>query len=93
MGKPHSSTFGLRVSKITIRTGTKKILRSVNPFGRFISAERRKLPLRPFPPPSLTIDSSYAGVNVAASGKGCGGKYFQVNHVSKEVGGKGNTFP
>src|SRR5215813_5493620 len=45
MGKPHSSTFGLRVSSTTMSNGTKKILRTVSELGRFI--EKRQQGRRP----------------------------------------------
>src|SRR5258708_14878571 len=37
MGNPQSSTFGLRVSKTTMRRGTKKIRNTVSELGRFIA--------------------------------------------------------
>ena len=68
---------GLRVRRITIRTGTKKMRSSVSPFGRFIRAQRwRRAPerregCRPetavnhrFQSRNFTIDSGHAGVNV-----------------------------
>src|SRR5712664_501154 len=42
MGKPQSSTLGLRVSRTTMRTGTKKIRSNVSVFGRFIRAYGKK---------------------------------------------------
>src|ERR1700737_1804707 len=38
MGKPQSSTLGLRVRRTTMRTGTKKMRSNVSAFGRFIRA-------------------------------------------------------
>src|SRR4029077_19087085 len=71
MGKPQSSMFGLRVRRMTIRTGTKKIRSSVNAFGRFIGAQQRDAaPCGYKPPPRFTIDSAIAGVNVCTAAKG-----------------------
>src|ERR1700675_3588497 len=64
MSTPHNSTLGLRVSRTTIRTGTKKMRSNVSEFGRFIGALQPETPrLAVKNEPRLTIDLASAGVN------------------------------
>src|SRR6266849_11218962 len=45
MVTPHNSTLGLRVSRTTMSTGTKKIRNNVSELGRFMGDERRNGPV------------------------------------------------
>src|SRR5258708_33518703 len=45
MEMPHNSTLGLRVSRTTMSTGTKKIRNNVSELGRFMGDERRNGPV------------------------------------------------
>src|ERR1700730_15975589 len=63
MEMPHNSTLGLRVSRTTMSTGTKKMRSNVSELGRFMCDQRRKWLFWVAATPRLTIDSAKGGVN------------------------------